>query len=133
MTVDDTAPEINITPLIDVVFVILIGFIMIAPMLEMDKINLAEAGKDAHEIEAKAIAPLQITVRRDNSIVFNQREVTLDELKELLVYEKQKHPDERPKLMQDKHAYFGTYQDVKNVLVNLGYEELDIILNPAPK
>lgn len=133
MSLDDSGPEINITPLIDVVFVILIGFILIAPMLEMDKINLAQAGKDAHEVEAKAIAPLQITVRRDNSIIFNQKEVTLEELKALLALEKQKHPDERPKLMQDKQAHFGTYQDVKNVLVNLGYEELDIILNPAPK
>lgn len=133
MTLDDSGPEINITPLIDVVFVILIGFILIAPMLEMDKINLAQAGKDAREIEAKAIAPLQITVRRDNSIIFNQKEVSLEELKTLLAYEKQQHPDERPKLMQDKQAYFGTYQDVKNVLVNVGYEELDIILNPAQK
>lgn len=36
-------PAVNLTPLIDVVFVILIGFIIIAPLLEIDRIDLAEA------------------------------------------------------------------------------------------
>ncbi len=33
--------SINLTPLIDVVFVVLIIFILIAPMLELDRIQLA--------------------------------------------------------------------------------------------
>ena len=34
---------INLTPLIDVVFVLLITFIMIAPILKLDRIDLAPA------------------------------------------------------------------------------------------
>ena len=129
---DDSGPEINITPLIDVVFVILIGFILIAPLLEMDRIALADAGSDAKEVEAKA-SPLQISVRRDNTIYLNTKEVSLEELRALLAYEKELHPQETPKLIQDKQAYFGTYQAVKNVLASVGYDELDIILNPCKK
>ena len=41
---DIEEPQINLTPLIDVVFVILIMFILIAPILELDRIDLADAG-----------------------------------------------------------------------------------------
>jgi biopolymer transport protein ExbD len=128
---DDSQPDINITPLIDVVFVILIAFILLAPLFEMDQIELANSGEGSSEMEAKSTSPLQITVRRDNSILFNAYEVTLEELRELVVAEKEKYPEERPKLIHDKQAYFGTYQEIKNILTAAGFEELDIILNPS--
>jgi biopolymer transport protein ExbD len=38
-------PLINLTPLIDVVFVVLIIFILIAPMLEIDRVKLATSSE----------------------------------------------------------------------------------------
>ena len=46
---DDDLPEeplINLTPLIDVVFVVLIAFMLIAPVLEIDKVDLAVSGTE---------------------------------------------------------------------------------------
>jgi len=37
----ETEPTINITPLIDVVFVILIAFIIVAPLLEKEQVELS--------------------------------------------------------------------------------------------
>ena len=48
---DDEEPLINLTPLIDVVFVVLIMFIVIAPMLEVERVELASAGESALEIK----------------------------------------------------------------------------------
>lgn len=39
---DDDA-NVNLTPLIDVVFVVLIMFILVAPLVEIDRIQLAHA------------------------------------------------------------------------------------------
>ena len=36
-------PEVNLTPLIDIVFVILIVFIVIAPLLQIEQVQLADA------------------------------------------------------------------------------------------
>ncbi|MEI8125918.1 MAG: biopolymer transporter ExbD, partial [Parachlamydiaceae bacterium] len=44
-------PEVNLTPLIDVVFVILIAFIVLAPLLELDRVELADASTSLQEKE----------------------------------------------------------------------------------
>lgn len=43
---DDSVEEplINLTPLIDVVFVVLITFMLIAPVLDIDSVDLATSG-----------------------------------------------------------------------------------------
>jgi biopolymer transport protein ExbD len=123
---------INLTPLIDVVFVVLILFILIAPMLEVDKIQLAKAGiKEEKEIASvQESSPIALHVREDNSIWLNRKQVTQAELVSLLKIAKRQNPHHTPQLFHDKKAQFGTYQTVKNALELAGFEELDILLEP---
>src|ERR1700730_3845683 len=76
-------PVINLTPLIDVVFVILIMFIVVAPLLELDRVELADASSEVGDksISAQETSPIGIHVHRDNTIIYNQKQVTLAELK----------------------------------------------------
>lgn len=126
-------PMINLTPLIDVVFVILIMFILIAPLLEMDSIKLADAPATPsdHMISVQERSPISIHVRQNNTILFNQQEVALIDLTDKLREAKQKYPTARPQLFHDKQAHFGTYQAVKNATEAAGFEQMDIILNPS--
>ena len=126
-------PVVNITPLIDVVFVLLISFIVIAPLIELDRVELASGGGLATHIPVhfEEASPLQIHVRRDNTIVLNGTTIMLDMLPRLLLEAKVKHPEARPQLFHDKKAFFGTYQEVKNILEISGYKELDIVLLPS--
>ena len=120
---------LNLTPLIDVVFVVLIIFILIAPMLEIDKIQLANSfTKDSKKTETPESSPITIHVREDNSIWIHSRQISSAELIFLLTAEKQKYPNKIPQLFHDKKALFGTYQTVKNAVEIAGFEELDIIL-----
>ena len=123
--------QVNLTPLIDVVFTILIMFIVIAPLLEIDRIELAEASRDAKKetasIETSEIA---IHVHRDNTIWLNQQQVPLSNLPELLKQKKSHYSQARPQLYHDKQAYFGTYQAVKNAVEVAGFEEIDVVLMP---
>ena len=122
---------INITPLIDVVFVILIAFIVVAPLLELDTVELADGNQMHSELHFQDTSPIQIHVHRDNTIAFNNRRVSLENLLGELKVAKQSNPRVRPQLFHDKKAYFGTFQAVKNSLEIAGFEEVDIILQPA--
>jgi biopolymer transport protein ExbD len=124
---------INITPLIDVVFVLLISFIVIAPLLELDRVELASGGGIATHLPVhfEDAGPIQIHVQRDNSLIFNGKKVSAGELSQLLRDAKMRYPTARPQLFHDKKAHFGTYQEVKNILEVSGYKELDIVLLPS--
>lgn len=126
-------PTINITPLVDVVFVILIAFIVIAPLLEMDRVELASGGQIPSHLPVRFedASQIQIHVQRDNTILFNHEEVTLAELMAHLSKAKSIYPDARAQLFHHKQAYFGTYQAVKNALEAAEFKEVDIVLSPS--
>jgi biopolymer transport protein ExbD len=124
---------INLTPLIDVVFVVLIIFILIAPMLELDRIQLASsAQKEEREIAAvRENSPIAIHVHADNSIWYNNRSVNAKELIAALKEARKKYPQKIPQLFHDRKAYFESYQSVKNAIELAGFEQLDVILQPG--
>ncbi len=126
-------PSVNLTPLIDVVFVILIMFILVAPLLEVDRIELADGPSDKLEasIEVHETSPITLHVHRDNTIWLNSRKITLDQLPRLLSEAKKKYPKARPQLFHDRKAHFGTYQTVKNAAEQAGFSEMDILLKPG--
>ena len=122
----DEDPQVNLTPLVDVVFVILITFMVIAPILNTDHVDLAPGGV---QTKADAVStPLSISLRSDNTIVFQGQTVSMKNLKALLQAQKTRFPSEVPQLLADKKSHFGTYQDIKNLLEECGFQQMDIIL-----
>jgi len=122
-------PLVNLTPLIDVVFVVLIAFMLIAPVLDIDLVQLAVGG--ATEKKEAAFSPIAISIRADNSIWLQGKQVTLAALEKILMEEKKRYPDRTPQLLPDKQASFGTYQAVKNLLEAAGFEQMDVVLRPS--
>jgi len=125
--------SINLTSLIDVVFVVLIMFIIIAPILEIDRVELATAA--SHPVKqlsnVQENSTITIHVHQNNAISFNGVNVSLEQLLVYLKKAKSQHPQGIPQLFHDKKAMFGTYQSVKNAVEQAGFEELDVILNPG--
>lgn len=121
---------INLTPLIDVVFVVLILFILVAPLLEIDRISLASGPpKEMNQTPAIQNSPLiQIHVFADNTIWVNQTPISDIELSPFIKKCKEQTPTAIPQIYQDKEAFFGTYQKVKNALEFAGFQEMDVIL-----
>lgn len=122
--------EINLTPLIDVVFVVLIIFILIAPMLELDRVELASGPSTKKESTAPESSAITIHVKQDNTIWYGGRTVSAEQLTEILRQARRVHGGRVPQLFQDKRAAFGTYQTVKNAVEIAGYEQMDVILKP---
>ncbi len=126
-------PAINVTPLIDVVFVLLISFIIVAPLLETDSVDLAPSGGlETHRpIRSQDQSPITIHVLKDNTIMIGNKRVLLSNLSSVILNLKQQYPKAKPQLFHDKRASFGTYQEIKNCLESLGFTELDIVLSPS--
>lgn len=119
---------INLTPLIDVVFVILISFILLAPMLEMEKVSLAEGLPGKESLTSNGIA---IILTENNSILLNRKKVSLSDLPAELRILKKSYPKEPLRFFPDRRAQFGSYQEIKNIAESLGFEEMDVVLTPT--
>ncbi len=117
---------INLTPLIDVVFVLLITFILLAPLLEVDSVLLA--GTASLSKPGAQDSPWTISIRPDHSIWFRGKSVSLSELASFLKMEKKSGAS--PLVAIDKRASFGVYQDVKNTLEECGFDQMDVLLQP---
>ena len=126
-------PTVNLTPLIDVVFVILIMFILIAPLLELDRVELAEASNSPSEAAASVQepSPISIHVHQDNSIWVDKNKMAISQLAQYLKTAKQRYPNAKPQVFHDKRAQFGTYQAIKNAAETAGFQQMEIVLKPT--
>ena len=123
-------PLVNLTSLIDVVFVVLISFMLIAPVLDIDSISLAPSGPASKkEVSAGQTNSLTITIRADNSIWFHGQVMSLETLEKHLRLEKIR-TNISPQVIPDAHSHFEIYCQVKNILESCGFEQMDIILRP---
>ena len=120
--------SINLTPLIDVVFVILIMFIVVAPLLEIDQIELPPASQVTQSVQTQQ--NLAIHVYADDTISLNNQPVSLAQLEKFLVQVHMQHPNRHPQLFHDRQATFGTYQLIKNIVESAGFSKLDVFLKP---
>ncbi len=125
--------SINLTPLIDIVMVVLIIFIIIAPMLELDRVSLADAPSGPEKVMTlnPEKAEIAIHVHANNTIWLNGKKVEIAELLSLLKEMHKKQPERIPQIFHDKNAFFGTYQSVKNAVETSGFAQMDVILKPC--
>ncbi len=124
---------INLTPLIDIVMVVLIIFIIIAPMLELDRVTLASSSSGPEKAVTLSAekGEIAIHVHANNTIWLNGKKVETSELVTHLKEIHKKNPGRTPQVFHDKNALFGTYQSVKNAVEMSGFEQMDVILKPS--
>ena len=118
-------PLINLTSLIDVVFVILIAFILIAPMLDIDSVELASGGNAK---EARSENTFLISLRKEGDIWVKGKKLSLEALRSYALAEQKRDPTQVPQLAPDKQVSFGAYQQIKTVLEEAGFAQMDVIL-----
>ena len=85
--------EINVTPLVDVMLVLLIIFMITAPLMSHKvKVELPQA--NLRDIEAKpmVVQPITITVTEQGNLYWNDQPITKDQIESRLSVEAQKTP-----------------------------------------
>jgi biopolymer transport protein TolR len=122
-----TLSEINVTPLVDVFLVLLIIFMVTAPMLQQG-VDVQLPKESTSNIEAKESDV--VTITKDNKIYLNDRRITLSELTETL---KQKAALGRGKevfLRADKNVPYGFVIKVMAGIKRSGIEKLGMVTEP---
>ena len=115
--------EINVTPLIDVVLVLLIIFMVVTPMLS--------AGIDAKLPDAKQTVQAQdngqhivISIDRDGKIFIGRDEITLEVLIDEVNAEYRKDPAKAVLIKADSSLHYGEVRAVMDELANNGKSTL---------
>ncbi len=117
--------EINVTPFVDVILVLLIIFMVSAPMLT------AGVPIDLPETQAKALSadkdPISITIDPAGKIFLQETEVTLDELIPKLKAIATTGYDERIFVRGDKSSNYGAIMQVMGAISGAGYRNIGLV------
>ena len=86
--------ELNITPLLDLVFVLLIIFVITTPLMEQQlPVDLPKATTSLPTTMPDPKSILTLTLSKDSSVLLGSEKVTLDQLTPLLTQRKARDPE----------------------------------------
>ncbi len=117
--------EINVTPFIDVMLVLLIIFMVAAPLATVDiKVDLPAS---TAEPQPKPDEPLYLTIQADHSLALGNDPVTLDNLPAALKTASESGAEQRIFLRADKTVDYDTLMQTMNRLREAGYLKVALV------
>lgn len=120
--------EINVTPFVDVMLVLLIIFMVTAPMMmEGINVSLPEASSKPLVLEKK---PLLISINSDKKVFINDFNVTVDHLGEKLTKILDGKTNREVFLKADRNISYGMVVRVMSEIKGAGIENLGMVTIP---
>jgi biopolymer transport protein TolR len=121
--------EINVTPFVDVMLVLLIIFMVTAPMMIQGvNVDLPEATAKPLNSEKEHLV---ITINKDQQVYINDAVATVESLGEKLSKMLQGRSDRDVYLKADKNIPYGIVVQVMAEIKGAGVEQLGMITEPA--
>jgi biopolymer transport protein ExbD len=119
---EDAISDINVTPLVDVCLVLVIIFMVTAPLFSQPvmEVDLPKAITD----EGESAENITITIDPDEKMAVNSKEVTMDELKAELKLKLQQSSDKYVIIRADKLTNHGIVVKVLDMAKELGAKKL---------
>jgi biopolymer transport protein TolR len=120
--------DINVTPMVDVMLVLLIIFMVVTPMLQkgvsvdMAKVNNPEQMPDADKEDA-----LLVSVTRDGQVYFGSDQITIDALTTKVKDRLANKPDKRVYVKADMRARYGAVVQVVDSVRAAGVDDLGLL------
>ncbi len=120
--------EINVIPLVDVVLVLLVIFMVTAPMLYrgMD-IKLPTSASSTIKPELRAV----LTIEKDQRLYLDKDQLSVAQLERKLRVMKQEHADVSLYLRADRDVPYGIVVQVMDGVKKAGIEKLGMVTDPA--
>ncbi len=121
--------DINVTPLVDVMLVLLIIFIITAPLMahkvkvELPEANLVRTMDDENERQM----PITISVKEDGSLYWNDEPITREVMESRLSSVAQQTPQPPLNLRGDRTTRTGVIQDVVKVAQSQGMLDIGFV------
>ncbi|MGE5466996.1 MAG: protein TolR [Ignavibacteria bacterium] len=128
--------EINVVPYIDVMLVLLVIFMVTAPMIQPGTVDLPSIGKSSQP----PVAPLEITIKADQSITMKDRalggaEVTVgsSDLAQRIKAAQAKNPDQAVVIAADKSVRYEAVLNVMDELQRQQVARIGLLVQPGRK
>ncbi|KGM53424.1 biopolymer transporter ExbD [Lysobacter daejeonensis GH1-9] len=121
--------EINVTPLVDVMLVLLIIFMITAPLMSHKiQVELPEVQIGSKKDEnAPPVPPITLAVKENGSLFWNDEPITKDQLESRLSVEAQKTPQPQINVRGDKTTKYRIVQDVVKIAQAQGMRKVGFV------
>lgn len=129
----DEQPALNMTPMIDCVFLLLIFFLLGTKYTELER-KIPLRIPEIRDAQTLSPAPSKkiVNVYRDGKITLDQQSVSLDELADRLKNARRQYADLGVLVRGDAEGQFQGVAEVLNACKQAGIQELGIGVRPLP-
>ena len=124
----DNISQINVTPLVDVMLVLLVIFMVTAPILQQG-VNVDLPQVAAGPLEGTD-EQLVVVITRDGKVQLNDTPLKVDELGQKLTAIVRLQPDRALYLRADKNVPYGKVVEVMAAVRNAGVRKLGMVTEP---
>jgi len=128
--------EINVVPYIDVMLVLLVIFMVAAPMMTTGSIDLPSVGKAPQAPSA----PLEVDIKADESLTLNdragkagERSVSRSEMTAAVLAAQEKNPDQPVLIAGDKNVKYEAVLKVMDELQRAQVKRVGLLVQPQGK
>ena len=125
------SPDINITPLVDVVLVLLIIFMVSAPLLTVGvPLDLPQTRAAPLNMDQK---PITLSIRQTGQVFLEEAELKDDDIIPRLNATSKQGAEERVYVRGDKKVDYGRVAQVMAIVTGGGYKRVALITEPEQK
>ncbi len=122
--------DINVTPLVDVMMVLVVIFIITAPLLASTiRLDLPRT-EAATSVETPRFVTL--VVDKSGQAFLNDEPLALDELARQLLQTARQHPDTEVQLRADQAVPYGKVVEVMGLAQKAGLNRIGLVADPTP-
>ena len=120
--------EINVTPLVDVMLVLLIIFMITTPLMNHKvKVQLPEAVVQKKEEKKQQVPPITISVTEAGELFLNDEPTTRQAIESRLSVEAQKTPQPVVNIRGDKTTHYRYVNEVVNIAQAQGMRKVGFV------
>jgi biopolymer transport protein TolR len=124
--------EINVTPMVDVMLVLLVIFMVTAPLLTAGvPVNLPKA--KAQAINQQDNKPLEVSIDARGNVFLSEARVPMDQLEAKLRAIAAESPDLRVYIRADSKLDYGKVAAVMAAVSNSGLSKIALVTDPTGK
>jgi biopolymer transport protein TolR len=120
--------DINVTPMVDVMLVLLIIFMVVTPMLQKGaSVDLAQTNNPVPMQDADKEDAVLVAVTRDGKVFLGSEQVVLDQITSRVKSALEKKTDKKVFVKSDARAKYGYVVDVVDNVRSAGVDQLGLL------
>jgi biopolymer transport protein TolR len=125
-------PVMNVTPLVDVVLVLLIIFMVVVPMMDKTQVELPSIFNVDEDAKGKT-DPFSLSVTKDGALFFEREPLEPEAMRQRLSEAQAREPARRLVLRADRGAKYGQVRTLFKECQTVGFPGISLRVNEVKK